>query len=238
MPLLTRKVQKDRVILTINEEAYTKIMMPMIAQVRAAAQRTQDANNLKQMALAMHNFLDTHKSFPAWANYDKQGKPLLSWRVHILPYIEQNNLYMQFHLDEPWDSEHNKKLIPMMPDLYKSPFQKRAAKGKTTYLVPIGKNTIFTGEPKGIGIRDITDGTSNTILLVEANDDSAVTWTKPADFKVSVKDPLAKLVRPEAKGFNVALADGSVRYVLRTITLKTLRAVFTRNGGEMLGPDW
>jgi hypothetical protein len=205
-----------------------------VARVRTAAQRAQDANNLKQIALAMHNYLDQHKTFPAHANYDKQGKPLLSWRVHILPYIEQDNLYKQFKLDEPWDSEHNKKLIAKMPPVYKSPFQKKAAAGKTTYLVPVGKDTIFTGEPKGISIREITDGTSNTIMVAEVNDDNAVTWTKPDDFKVKAKDPLARLLRPDAKGFHAAFADGSVRYIPKTINLKTLHAAFTRNGGEVL----
>ncbi len=233
LPLLTPKLQEDRVVLTIDDQTYTKIIVPMAARVRNAAQRNQDANNLKQIALAMHNYLDTHKTFPSSSSFDKQGKPLLSWRVHILPYVEQDHLYKQFKLEEPWDSEHNKKLIAKMPAVYKSPFQKKAAAGKTTYLVPVGKDTIFPG-PKGIHIRDITDGTSNTILVVEVNDDNAVTWTKPDDFKVSTKDPLAKLLRPESKGFNAAFADGSVRYLPRTIALKTLRALFTRNGGEVI----
>jgi prepilin-type processing-associated H-X9-DG protein len=237
LPLLTPKVQDDKVVLAIDDQTYSKIMVPMVARVRNAAQRNQDANHLKQMALAMHNYMDVYKTFPAQYSSDKQGKPLLSWRVHILPFVEQDNLYRQFKLDEPWDSEHNKKLIPMMPPVYKSPFQKNVPAGKTTYLVPVGKNTIFPGA-KGTSIRDITDGTSNTIMVVEVNDENAVTWTKPDDFKVDVKKPLAILLRPGAKGFNVAMADGSVRYVPRTISLETLRAAFTRNGGEILGPDW
>jgi hypothetical protein len=237
LPLLTPRVQDDKVVITIDDQTYSKIMVPMVARVRAAAQRNQDANNLKQMALAMHNYMDVYKSFPAPYSSDKQGKPLLSWRVHILPFIEHDQLYKQFKLDEPWDSEHNRKLIPLMPAVYKSPMQKNVAKGKTTYLVPVGKDTIFPG-PKGISIRDITDGTSNTILIVEVNDDNAVTWTKPDDFKTNVKKPLAILVRRGAAGFHVAMADGSVRYVARTVTLETLKAAFTRNGGEVLGPDW
>jgi hypothetical protein len=234
LPLLNPKVQDDKVVITIDDETYTKIMVPMVTRVRTAAQRAQDANNLKQIALAMHNYLDVHKTFPAQYSSDKQGKPLLSWRVHILPFVERDNLYKQFKLDEPWDSEHNKKLIARMPPVYKSPFQKKAGAGKTTYLVPIGKDTIFTGGPKGISIRDITDGTSNTIMVVEVNDDNAVTWTKPDDLKVNVKDPLARLLRPDAKGFHAAFADGSVHFLERNITLKTLRALFTRNGGEVI----
>ncbi|HMF16061.1 MAG TPA: DUF1559 domain-containing protein [Gemmataceae bacterium] len=237
LPLLTPKVKNDQVVVTVDDETYAKIMVPLVAKVRNSAQRAQDANNLKQMALAMHNYLDVYKTFPAQFSSDKQGKPLLSWRVHILPFVEQEQLYRQFKLDQPWDCEHNKKLIPMMPAIYKSPFQKNVAKGKTTYLVPVGKDTIFPGA-KGISIRDIPDGTSNTILVVEVNDEHAVTWTKPDDFKTDAKKPMAILVRPGAKGFNVAMADGSVRYVSRTISMETLRAAFTRNGGEVFGPDW
>src|SRR5260370_4929892 len=71
----------------------------------------QCANNLKQIGLALHNYNDAYARLPAVANFDKQGKPLLSWRVHLLPFIEQEDLYKEFHLDEPWDSEHNKQLI-------------------------------------------------------------------------------------------------------------------------------
>ena len=237
LPLLTPKVKNDQVVVTVDDETYTKIMVPLAAKVRNSAQRARDANNLKQIALAMHNYFDVYKTFPAQFSSDKQGKPLLSWRVHILPFVEQEQLYRQFKLDQPWDSEHNKKLIPMMPAVYKSPFQKNVAKGKTTYLVPVGKDTIFPGA-KGTTIRDIPDGTSNTILVVEVNDENAVTWTKPDDFKTDAKKPLAILVRPGAKGFNVAMADGSVRYIARTISMETLKAAFTRNGGEVFGPDW
>jgi len=83
------------------------------------AGRGQSNNNLKQIAIAFHQYHDTYKSLPLHAIYSKDGKtPLLSWRVAILPFIEQDALYKQFKLDEPWDSEHNKKLIPLMPRIY------------------------------------------------------------------------------------------------------------------------
>src|SRR5262249_54155708 len=92
------------------------LLMPAVQKVRMAAGNAQGQNNLKQIALAMHNYNDAYNGkLPAHAIYSKDGKkPLLSWRVAILPFIEQDNLYQQFHLDEPWDSEHNKKLIPML----------------------------------------------------------------------------------------------------------------------------
>ena len=108
-----------------------------------AAEKSQSTNNLKQIALAMHNFNSTYRSFPAAYSTSKDGKPLLSWRVQILPYIEEGPLYGEFHLDEPWDSEHNKQLIPRMPRIYAAPGSKAAKEFKTNYLVPRGDDTIF-----------------------------------------------------------------------------------------------
>ncbi len=126
-------------------------------------------NNLKQIGLAMHNYHATNGSFPPAYTVDKDGKPLLSWRVLILPFLEQEALYKEFHLDEPWDSPHNKPLIERMPTSYVCPSEsdRRVDRGKTTYLTPRGKATIFPG-PEGIKIQKITDGSSNTIFAVDA----------------------------------------------------------------------
>ena len=159
---------------------------------REAARRAQSMNNLKQIGLAMHNYHDARRPFPPAFKADKDGKPLLSWRVLILPYLEEDELYQQFHLDEPWDSEHNKKLIDKMPDVYKSPNSSLAGEGKTNYLTVRGEKTIFSGG-KGARIADIADGTSNTIMVVEAADEKAVPWTKPDDFEYDENNPLKGL---------------------------------------------
>jgi hypothetical protein len=237
LPQLSPKAQGDRVVLALDDQTITKLLVPALEQVRGAAGRAQSANNLKQMGLAMHNYVDTFKSLPAHASFDKDGKPLLSWRVHILPFVEGQELYKEFHLDEPWDSEHNKQLIARMPPIYRSPLSKAGA-GKTTYLVPVGKHALFGGK-KGLNFpRDVPDGTSNTIMVVETNDGDAVIWTKPADYKVDVENPRTGLLRPGAKGFHVGMADGSVRFISSQISLETLRAAFTRDGGEVLGNDF
>jgi prepilin-type processing-associated H-X9-DG protein len=230
---LTPKVEGDRLTLNLDEQALVAAMLPAIQKVRSSANRAQSSNNLKQMALAMHNYLDVYKTFPAHASY-KDGKPLLSWRVHILPFIEQDHLYRQFHLDEPWDSEHNRKLIAQMPKVYASPDSRVSSEHKTVYLVPVGKDTIFPPSKEGMKISHITDGTSNTILIVEAADKSAVIWTKPDDLEVKQKNPLAGLNGEDRKGFNAAFADGSVRYLSLSINPQTLWALFTRNGGEVV----
>src|SRR5437764_11415290 len=118
----------------------------------------------------MHSYHDAQGRFPAAAGRGKGGKPLLSWRVHLLPYLEQDALYKEFHLDEPWDSEHNKKLIPRMPDIYLSRLSAlKRADGKTTIVVPAGPKLVFNGTQK-MTLRDITDGTTNTILIMDVDD--------------------------------------------------------------------
>ncbi len=215
----------------------TALILPAVQQAREAARRSQGKNNLKQIALAMHNFHDTYQKLPAAATGDKKGKKLLSWRVHILPYIDQAPLYQQFHLDEPWDSDHNKELIKTVPPVYISPnHEDLAREGKTVYLVPTGKSTAFEGK-EGLGFRDFTDGTSNTILAVEAHRDAAVIWTKPDDLAVDFKNPLKGLKGARAGGFHASLCDGSVRFISDNIDIKTLNALFTRNGGEAINDN-
>jgi len=229
----TPKVEGDRLTLAVDEQAIVAALLPAVQKVREAASRTTSMNNLKQIALAMHNYLDIYKTFPPHASYDKNGKPLLSWRVHILPFIEEDALYKEFHLDEAWDSEHNRKLISRMPKIYLSPLSRLGPEHKTVYLLPVGKDTIFPAHEKGTRISDITDGTSNTIMIVEAADSHGVIWTKPEDLKVKSKEPLAGLTDGQRKGFNTAFADGSVRFIQASINPQTLWALFTRSGGEV-----
>ncbi len=150
VPRLTPRVQGDRLVLDLSEEngglpALVALVEPPVEAARAAAQRSQSFNNLKQLALAMHNYYDAKKSFPPAASYNKNGKPLLSWRVHLLPYLEQEALYREFHLDEPWDSEHNRKLIEKMPQVFRSPLSAVKDPGRTTYLLPVDSKNYVGG---------------------------------------------------------------------------------------------
>ncbi len=170
--------------------------------------------------------------FPARATFDKNGKPMLSWRVMILPYLEQQNLYNQFHLDEPWDSAHNKKLLAVMPRTYASPDDEKTLKDHTTYFQGfVGKGTVFEGK-KGISLVDITDGTSNTIMIVEAS--KAVPWTKPDDIAYDAAKPLPKLGRGDANTFQAAFCDGSVHALKKTIKPMVLRNLITRDDGNVI----
>lgn len=236
LPLLTPKAVGDKVVLSIGEkpgevdQLLPAILVPLKAS-REAAARSQHMNSLRQIGLAMHNFLDTHKHFPAQALRSKDGKPLLSWRVQVLPYLEQGDLYKQFHLDEPWDSEHNKTLIEKMPKLYEDPRVADLPKGKTTFLVPVGETTIFGGK-EGMKLQKITDGTSNTILAVESDAKRAVIWTKPDDLQTNLKDPAEGLFSDGRKQILALFADGSVHVLQLPQITEKLPALFSANGGE------
>ncbi|HEY2883496.1 MAG TPA: DUF1559 domain-containing protein [Pirellulales bacterium] len=207
-----------------------------IAVLPGAAERVKSINNMKQLVLAMLNFESAKKSFPPGFQADKNGKPLLSWRVLLLPFLEQKDLFDQFKLDEPWDSENNKKLIDKMPDIYKVPGSKVAGEFKTVYLTPRGETTAFPGA-KGIRFREIPDGTSKTLALVEASDDKAVVWTKPDDFDVDEKNPIAGLVGLRDGLFLAAFCDGSVRPLSANLDAETLRRLFRRNDGKVVDED-
>ena len=208
------------------------LLLPAAQQRHEAVRRSQAKNNLKQIGLAMHNFHDSHRAFPPAASVDKKDKKLLSWRVHILPFVDQAALYNQFHLDEPWDSEHNKQFIKQIPAVYVQPTHADLAKdGKTVYLVPTGEGTAFEGN-EGLGMASFKDGTSNTILTVEVHRDAAVIWTKPDDLVVDFKNPLKNLKSALTGGFHVGMCDGSVRFMSDNIDVATMKALFTRAGRE------
>ena len=211
------------------------LLLPAVQASREAARRMQSMNNLKQVMLALHNHHDVNKRFPAAYHVDDSGQPLLSWRVQILPFIGQQRLYDQFHLDEPWDSEHNRQLIPLMPPTLTSPNAppEMIAEGKTNYLTIRDEDSIFSG-PEGIQFARVTDGTSNTIAVVEADNDAAVIWTKPDDLLLDKDDPLRGLGNLRPGGFNAAMCDGSVRFISNMIDPESLRGLFTKDGGEVI----
>jgi uncharacterized protein (TIGR03067 family) len=201
----------------------------LLEKVRTAAQRVTSDNNLKQLALAMHSYHDTYKHLPAVIT-DKAGEPLLSWRVAILPFIEENALYKEFKLDEPWDSPHNKKLLARMPKVYAPVLGKTKEPHSTYYQGFVGPGTVFEPGKKLRLVADVPDGTSNTIFAVEAGE--AVPWTKPADIPYDPKKALPKLGGLFADGFHIALMDGSTRWVNRRFNEAILRLAITRNDGQ------
>jgi hypothetical protein len=192
----------------------------------------------KEMSLGMLNFEDAKKHLPAPAIRDANGRPLLSWRIAILPYLEASDaaLYKQFHLDEPWDSPHNLALVKQMPDVYADPsYRELAREGKTTYQVPVGPGTIFDTET-GVTFRDIVDGSSKTLLIVEVPPEDAVVWTKPDDWQVDMQDPLKGLSRQDRERIVAATSDAAVHTIPVKMEPDVLRAMLTRGGKETF--DW
>jgi len=192
---------------------------------------------MRQHILASLNFESAHMRFPSAYTVDKDGRKLLSWRVQILPFIEQNDLYNQFKRDEPWDSPHNIKLLEKMPDIFRSPVSK-AAKGMTTYRGVGGKLGVLQPDRPGrggaIGFGSISDGTSNTIFLIETSDELAVEWTKPTSGIDPDSFELAKLFGAYEEGMNIAMCDGSVRSVDDQVDASMLKSMMTRAGGEVI----
>ncbi|MBN1854051.1 MAG: DUF1559 domain-containing protein, partial [Pirellulales bacterium] len=211
------------------------LLLPAVASSREAARRVQGMNQMKQIGLALHNYAAAKGAFPAGYNADEDGKPLLSWRVHVLPYIEDGGLYNEFHLDEPWDSPHNRALIDKMPAIYRSP-KSQAKPGMTNYLGVGGADGIFVrpqkGNQLGTSFHDIRDGTSNTIMIVEVPDESAMIWTKPGDFAPDKKDPSRGLIGMHSYGFLAGYADGLVLIIAKDMDPGILKAMFTKSGGE------
>jgi hypothetical protein len=236
--------------------------VPMFQRGFEGPARVHTSNNLKQIALAFHSYNDAFRQFPPAVVYDKTGRPLYSWRVLLLPFIEQDAMYKQFKLDEPWDSPNNIRFVNMMPPTYAHP---RLASGKDPTLCYF---QVFDGPASGkrpgalfmskaqprlpfgnagplnltrgndsTAINRIIDGTSNTILVAEAAD--GVPWSKPADLPFEPDQPLPKLGGHFSGGFWVAMADGSVRFIdSRRTSDQTLRIAIMSDDGQVLPPDF
>lgn len=208
-----------------------EILKPALMNAKAAAVEAQPINVLKQLGLAFHNFHDTFGAFPG-AGRMSADKPVgLSWRVYLLPYLDQAPLYNQFNFDEPWDSEHNKALIEKMPDIFKSPGVDEP--GKTAFHIFTGPQSPFADDQVPL-MQQFTDGTSNTILAVLAGADTAEVWTKPGGFDFDPDDPIKALGKLESDHFKALMADGSVRRIKKDIEAPTLRRLIQWNDGEAL----
>ena len=190
-------------------------------------------NNIRECVLAQHNYHDSHKGLRLVGASDKDGKPLMSWRVAMLPFMDEMKLYKQFHLDEPWDSEHNKKLVPLMPKLFHHPeSSKLNQEGKCRFQVPTGNGAISNGEDL-VKFSEIKDGTSNTAMIVEVDESAAIEWTKPEDWAYQPGSPTQGLGNINSKRVVVGFADGHVEAIsLDKIDL--LKSIMTRSAGDIV----
>lgn len=199
-----------------------------VAKSQESAARMRSVNNLRQIALAMHNYHSVNGRFPAAAIMGPDGKTIHSWRVALLPFLDHKKLYDEYKFDEPWDSDNNRKVLAQTPKVFKA--DENMAGDASSYYALTGPDTMFPN--KGVRVQDVTDGTSNTILVVEAKRD--IPWTKPEDIPYDPKKPLPKFGDFFDGGFNAAYADGSVHFIASAIEEKLLRALITKAGGEVI----
>lgn len=221
------------------------ILMPATSHA-PASRSAQCANNLKQIALALHIYHDTYGCFPPAYVTDESGKRMHSWRVLILPFLDQEHLYKKYRFDEPWNGPENSKLHAEKLDVYHCP---TGPDYNNLYLAVVGPNTAWPGATSR-SLKDILDGTSRTILLVE-HKDAQIHWMEPRDLdfdtmSFQVNDPSGKgLSSPHRHAGKypwsedypyawVGMADGSVRRLRETTDPEALRAMLTVNGGETL----
>jgi hypothetical protein len=231
-------------------------MATAIDQVQESADRI--TCNLSQLGHTLRLYHDAHDGLPPAILYDTDGKPLHSWRVLILPYMEEEKLFKEFRLHEPWDSPYNIKLLPRMPRTYAEP-RRRTAKlppYHTVFHVFVGRGSAFEEQPKpkladrfnsgpidlvklnrGLKIPDdFPDGTEDTLLFVEAGE--PVPWTKPQELRCDTDNPLPDLTGLFRDGFRACTVEGRYRFIRNDTPEATLRALISRNGGEPLPADW
>jgi hypothetical protein len=207
------------------------LLLPAVQAAREAARRAQSTNNLRQIAIAIHNYHDTYGSFPPAVVNDANGKPLYSGRVLLLPFLEQQSqsVYEQFNKDQAWDSPENLAISQTRLKIFSDPSSLNPPSGQTDYLFVTGAGTIFEAG-KNIRMSDITDGTSNTLMLVEVKG-SGINWAQPRDLDISMTMSLPPGNHP--RGNNAVLADGSARFLSsKDVSPEQIRAAATRNGGE------
>jgi hypothetical protein len=186
--------------------------------------RARTVNNLKFMGVAMHNFAAMNGSRLPAAAIRKGDKAILSWRVAILPYLEQFALYQRFHLDEAWDSPHNASLLKEMPRVYEPVTSRKSTDHTTCYQCVVGPGSLFAGD-EGTRVAAIHFARP-TLMIVEAA--TTVPWTKPDDLRYEDGEPLLTLGGPFEGGAYATFADGSVRFLRRDHSPKTLRALITQ----------
>ena len=203
------------------------------------AERQETTDNMKKIGLAIHQYHDQFGTLPHSTYDGKDGKPLLSWRVHLLPRFQQHALYSQFRLDEPWDGPNNRQLLSKMPKIYATS-DMRLEDGKTYYRGFSHEGAVFehpTQPPyrKQFSFTQISDGLVNTLLIVEAGEPTE--WTKPDDLDWSPGKPMPPLGRGSGDRVVVLMADGSVRTFKKSMPELTWRALTTYAGNEVARPD-
>jgi Protein of unknown function (DUF1559) len=195
--------------------------------------RDRIKESMKRLERAFLEYYNDKGHYPPAVLRDKDNRPLLSWRVALLPYLGEGDLFRDFKLDEPWDGLHNKRLLAKMPGVFAPPQGAAAVARSTFYQAVVGPRTAWEEGKEFTVPRDFPDGTNNTIQLVEAS--SAVPWSKPEDVAYAPGRPLPKFGCLPAHGrFWAAFVDGHVRdFSWTEVSQENLHALVSRNGGDL-----
>ena len=212
------------------------LLLPSTSTPRTPGRRATDTNNLRQIAIALQNYHEHHGSLPPPYVTDAQGKPLYSWRVLILPYLDRDDIYQAFHLDEPWNSPHNQQLSKIHLKILQQVNENPSSPSITNYVVVRGPETLFPRQGK-VRLEDVSDGIGNTIMVVSLVN-SDIHWAEPRDLDIEtmsfqINDPnKPSISRTGSDGALVSFADSHVQYVTDDTPPEAIRAALTINGGE------
>jgi hypothetical protein len=220
------------------------LLLPSVSNAREAARRMSCMGHMKQIALALHNYHDTYDCFPPAYLTDKDGRPMHSWRVLILPFLEQQELYEKYDMSQPWDGPNNRKLAKYMPATYACPSHPRQSgqSNRTSYVAVVGDGTAWP-HARTTEYYGFPDGLSHTIMVLEGDHD--VPWMEPRDLTLDAA--VALLSEPprfssgahryenfffvEFVGRNVALADGAVQFLYQSLDRDIATQLLVRDDG-------
>lgn len=216
------------------------LILPAINAAREQARRAMCTNNLRQIGVALQNYHDTQGCFPPPYFADAAGKPIHSWRVLLLPYMGETELYDRYKFDEPWDGAHNRELEKEMPAVYRCPSGDPAlGLFDTNYVAVVGPGLLFDPK-KRIATTDVADGLENTIAVVESSGPTGakISWMSPDDPAHGALNrkvngtPGPAISSDHPGGANVLLADGQVQFLNEAIDEQVLQDYLTIDGHE------
>lgn len=209
------------------------LLLPNIRIAGPAARRTQCRNNLKQIGLALYNYAETHGSYPPAYTLNEQGEGQHSWRTLILPHLDERSHFYKINLSQAWNAPINSELQQVHIPSYTCPETRSVS--QTTYMALVTSES-FLREIHSAKIREVKDGTQNTVMIAEIPHANTIHWMNPSDASdAAVLSLNANNKITHTDGFHVAFVDGSVRFLNKKISAKTFHALTTIAGSEDVG---